>query len=260
MALSDVSNILWRERQLLELLVFKLEEEQLVLAAGRTRLARARYPRSRERPLRDQAASSSTCGAGADAGRELALSGLPTLRALAVLPIRRGTASSPSTAVRSSRSRKRSTPSPNRIENCCNAATRPRVKRSPRWARSTSTCTTRTAPCPIVPSLSGSSTRRSVMSDFSGLRLALTALQAQQAWGRPAAENVVHANTPRYSCRGRRPGQPSARPPCPRYLEVRGFGRRREGRHVTRFRDQFMEIRPRSSTVRRRVSTSSRRR
>jgi hypothetical protein len=37
MALNDVSNILWRERRLLELLVFKLEEEQLVLAAGRTR-------------------------------------------------------------------------------------------------------------------------------------------------------------------------------------------------------------------------------
>ena len=37
MALSEVSNILWRERQLLELLVFKLEEEQLVLASGRTR-------------------------------------------------------------------------------------------------------------------------------------------------------------------------------------------------------------------------------
>lgn len=36
-ALSEVSNILWRERQLLELLTFKLEEEQLVLAAGRTR-------------------------------------------------------------------------------------------------------------------------------------------------------------------------------------------------------------------------------
>ncbi len=34
---NEVSNILWRERQLLELLVFKLEEEQLVLAAGRTR-------------------------------------------------------------------------------------------------------------------------------------------------------------------------------------------------------------------------------
>ena len=37
MELSDVSNILWRERQLLELLVFKLEEEQLVLAAGKAR-------------------------------------------------------------------------------------------------------------------------------------------------------------------------------------------------------------------------------
>ena len=36
-ALGDVSNILWHERQLLELLVFKLEEEQLVLASGRTR-------------------------------------------------------------------------------------------------------------------------------------------------------------------------------------------------------------------------------
>jgi hypothetical protein len=35
--LGEVSNILWRERQLLELLVFKLEEEQLVLASGRTR-------------------------------------------------------------------------------------------------------------------------------------------------------------------------------------------------------------------------------
>jgi hypothetical protein len=37
MLLNDVSTILWRERQLLELLLFKLEEEQLVLASGRTR-------------------------------------------------------------------------------------------------------------------------------------------------------------------------------------------------------------------------------
>src|SRR5204862_4435542 len=37
MGLSEVSNILWRERQLLELLLFKLEEEQLVLASGRSR-------------------------------------------------------------------------------------------------------------------------------------------------------------------------------------------------------------------------------
>jgi hypothetical protein len=37
MALSELSNILWRERRLLELLAFKLEEERLVLASGRTR-------------------------------------------------------------------------------------------------------------------------------------------------------------------------------------------------------------------------------
>ncbi|PZS25836.1 MAG: flagellar biosynthesis protein FlgN [Pseudonocardiales bacterium] len=44
MGLDEVSSILWREREMLELLVFKLEEEQLVLAAGRTRwLARATH-------------------------------------------------------------------------------------------------------------------------------------------------------------------------------------------------------------------------
>ena len=37
MSLNDVSKLLWRERELLELLLFKLDEEQLVLAAGRTR-------------------------------------------------------------------------------------------------------------------------------------------------------------------------------------------------------------------------------
>ena len=42
MGLAEVSAVLWRERELLEVLVFKLEEEQLVLGAGRTRwLARA---------------------------------------------------------------------------------------------------------------------------------------------------------------------------------------------------------------------------
>lgn len=42
--MNDVSTILWRERQLLELLLFKLEEEQLLLAAGRARwLARAAH-------------------------------------------------------------------------------------------------------------------------------------------------------------------------------------------------------------------------
>jgi hypothetical protein len=37
MGLPEVSNLLWRERELLELLLFKLEEEQLILASGRTR-------------------------------------------------------------------------------------------------------------------------------------------------------------------------------------------------------------------------------
>jgi hypothetical protein len=37
MGLSDLSSILWREREMMELLLFKLEEEQLLLASGRTR-------------------------------------------------------------------------------------------------------------------------------------------------------------------------------------------------------------------------------
>jgi hypothetical protein len=37
MGLADLSSILWREREMLELLLFKLEEEQLILANGRTR-------------------------------------------------------------------------------------------------------------------------------------------------------------------------------------------------------------------------------
>ena len=37
MGVADLSAVLWRERQLLELLLFKLEEEQLVLSSGRSR-------------------------------------------------------------------------------------------------------------------------------------------------------------------------------------------------------------------------------
>jgi hypothetical protein len=37
MRLREVSDILWRERRLLELLQFKLTEEQLLVAAGRVR-------------------------------------------------------------------------------------------------------------------------------------------------------------------------------------------------------------------------------
>jgi hypothetical protein len=35
--MEDLSSVLWRERELLETLLFKLEVEQLVLATGRTR-------------------------------------------------------------------------------------------------------------------------------------------------------------------------------------------------------------------------------
>ena len=37
MSLTDLSSVLWRSRELLELLLFKLEEEQLLLAANRSR-------------------------------------------------------------------------------------------------------------------------------------------------------------------------------------------------------------------------------
>ncbi|MUK01438.1 flagellar protein FlgN [Vibrio cholerae] len=37
MSAQDLSALLWQERELLELLVFKLEEEQLLLTSGKTR-------------------------------------------------------------------------------------------------------------------------------------------------------------------------------------------------------------------------------
>ncbi|MGO4690029.1 flagellar protein FlgN [Glaciibacter sp. 2TAF33] len=37
MAANELSALLWRERELLELLIFKLEEEQLLLMSGKTR-------------------------------------------------------------------------------------------------------------------------------------------------------------------------------------------------------------------------------
>jgi hypothetical protein len=37
MSWEELSALLWKERELLELLLFKIEEEQLVLASGRTR-------------------------------------------------------------------------------------------------------------------------------------------------------------------------------------------------------------------------------
>lgn len=37
MSMEDLSSVLWRERELLEMLLFKLEVEQLILEQGRTR-------------------------------------------------------------------------------------------------------------------------------------------------------------------------------------------------------------------------------
>ncbi|GGN79280.1 hypothetical protein GCM10010112_53790 [Actinoplanes lobatus] len=37
MSLTDLASVLWRSRELLEMLLFKLEEEQLLLAANRSR-------------------------------------------------------------------------------------------------------------------------------------------------------------------------------------------------------------------------------
>jgi len=85
MALSDVSNILWRERQLLDLLVFKLEEEQLVLAAGRTRWL-SHATREVENVLAEiKRVELERAMSVADAGRELGLSGSLTLKELSGL-------------------------------------------------------------------------------------------------------------------------------------------------------------------------------
>jgi hypothetical protein len=85
MALSDVSNILWRERQLLELLVFKLEEEQLVLASGRSRWL-AYATREVENVLAEiKRVELERAVQVADAGCRLGLAGAPTLRELAAL-------------------------------------------------------------------------------------------------------------------------------------------------------------------------------
>jgi hypothetical protein len=82
MALSDVSNILWRERQLLELLVFKLEEEQLVLAAGRSRWL-AYVTREVEHVFSElKRVELERAVHVADAAGGLGISGTPTLRDL----------------------------------------------------------------------------------------------------------------------------------------------------------------------------------
>ncbi len=85
MSLSDVSNILWRERQLLELLVFKLEEEQLVLAAGRNKWL-AHATREVETVLDEiKRVELERSIAVSELGREMELSNAPSLTELSTV-------------------------------------------------------------------------------------------------------------------------------------------------------------------------------
>jgi len=81
-AFSDVSNILWRERQLLELLQFKLEVEQVLLAAGRSRwLSHA----TREIEMVIEEVKQAELARALEVNRvcaELGIDDVPTLRAL----------------------------------------------------------------------------------------------------------------------------------------------------------------------------------
>jgi hypothetical protein len=85
MSLSEVSNILWRERLLLDLLTFKLEEEQLVLASGRTRWL-SRASREVESILEEfKRVELERAMASAGAISEFGLADAPTLRELVAI-------------------------------------------------------------------------------------------------------------------------------------------------------------------------------
>ena len=102
MSLTEVSSILWRERELLELLLFKLEEEQLLLAAGRSRwLGHA----TREVEMVLEEIRRAELGRAVEVEAVAAQLGLPagiSLRELAEQAPPRGTTSCASTATPSS--------------------------------------------------------------------------------------------------------------------------------------------------------------
>lgn len=83
MAMEELSSVLWRERELLEVLLFKLEEEQLLLAAGRTRWL-PNAAREVEAVLETIREAELRRAVAADAVAEsLGLDGAPNLSALA---------------------------------------------------------------------------------------------------------------------------------------------------------------------------------
>lgn len=83
MGFAEVSTVLWTERELLELLLFKLEEEQLVLASGRSRWL-AHATREVEMVIEQiRSAELSRAVAVDDLAAELGLTPGPSLSALA---------------------------------------------------------------------------------------------------------------------------------------------------------------------------------
>ena len=82
MGLAEVSNILWRQRHLLDLLEFKMEEQQLLLAAGRTRWV-ARATNEVERVLEELRTTELVRSVAVEeAARDLGLHPGPSLREL----------------------------------------------------------------------------------------------------------------------------------------------------------------------------------
>ena len=85
MSLSEVSNILWRERRLLDLLVFKLEEERFVLESGRMRWL-THATREVEKVLEEiNRVELERAMAVAGTSRELRTSDAPSLREMAAI-------------------------------------------------------------------------------------------------------------------------------------------------------------------------------
>jgi flagellar biosynthesis/type III secretory pathway chaperone len=81
--MQELSSVLWRERELLDMLLFKLEEEQLLLAAGRTRWL-PHAAREVEAILENVREAELLRAVVADAAaEELGLSSNPSLRVLA---------------------------------------------------------------------------------------------------------------------------------------------------------------------------------
>jgi flagellar biosynthesis/type III secretory pathway chaperone len=82
-SMENLSQILWRERELLEMLLYKLEQEQMVLASGRTRWL-SRAAREVENVLATIRETEILRAVAADeAAASIGLAHNPSLRALA---------------------------------------------------------------------------------------------------------------------------------------------------------------------------------